>query len=122
MAYPIEFRVLVAAAYDECGSSIEVAEEYGCCESWVRRLVQRRRKNGSLAPLTPKRPDKRKLDDDDLERLGALIAAKPDMTLAELAEALGNKASVPTVWRATQALGLPLKKRPSTPPSRTGRT
>ena len=122
MAYPMEFRVLVAAAYDECGSSIEVAEEYGCCESWVRRLVQRRRKNGSLAPLTPKRPDKRKLDDDDLERLGALIAAKPDMTLAELAEALGNKASVPTVWRATRALELPLKKKRSTPPSRTGRT
>jgi transposase len=122
VAYPIEFRVLVAAAYDECGSSVEVAEEYGCCESWVRRLVQRRRKTGSLEPLTPKRPDTRKLDDDDLEQLRALIAAKPDMTLAELAEALGNKASVPTVWRATQALGLPLKKKPSTRPSRTGRT
>lgn len=122
MAYPMEFRVLVAAAYDECGSSIEVAEEYGCSESWVRRLVQRRRGSGSLAPLTPKRPDTHKLDDGDLERLRALIAAKPDMTLAELADALGNKASVPTVWRATQALGLPLKKRPSTPPSRTGPT
>src|SRR6188472_1943959 len=83
----MEFRVLVAAAYDECGSSIEVAEEYGCCESWVRRLVQRRRKTGSLQPLTPRRPDKRKLDDDDLEQLRTLIAAKPDMTLAELAEA-----------------------------------
>jgi transposase len=118
----MEFRLLVAAAYDECGSSVEVAEEYGCSESWVRRLVQRRRKNGSLAPLTPRRPDKRKLDDDDLGRLRTLIAAKPDMTLAELAGALGNKASVPTVWRATQALDLPLKKKPSTPPSRTGRT
>ena len=122
MAFPMEFRVLVAAAYDECGSSVEVAEEYNCSESWVRRLVQRRRESGSLAPLTPRRPDGRKLDDDDLEHLRGLIAAKPDMTLAELAEALGNKASVPTVWRATQALGLPLKKRPSTPPSRTGRT
>ena len=122
MAYPMEFRVLVAAAYDECGSSIEVAEEYDCSESWVRRLVQRRRVNGSLAPLTPRRPDRRKLDDDDLGLLRTLIAARPDMTLAELAEALGNKASVPTVWRATQALGLPLKKRQSTPPSRTGRT
>lgn len=122
MAYPIEFRVLVAAAYDECGSSIEVAEEYGCSESWVRRLVQRRRESGSLAPITPKRSDTRKLDDNDLEHLRTLIAAKPDMTLAELAEALGHKASVPTVWRATQALDLPLKKRPSTPPSRTGRT
>lgn len=122
MAYPMEFRVLVAAAYDECGSSAEVADDYGCSESWVRRLVQRRREGGSLAPLTPKRPDARKLDDADLERLRALIAAKPDMTLAELADALGNKASVPTVWRATQALDLPLKKRPNTPPSRTGPT
>ena len=122
MAYPMEFRVLVAAAYDECGSSIEVAEEYGCSESWVRRLVQRRRESGSLRPLTPKRPDTHKLDEADLEQLRTLIASKPDMTLAELAEALGNKASVPTVWRATQALNLPLKKRPSTPPSRTGRT
>jgi transposase len=113
-------RVAVAAAYDECGSSIEVAETFGCSDSWVRRLVQRRRERGSLEPLTPKRPDTRKLDEDDLTRLRALIAAKPDMTLGELAEALGNKASVPTVWRATQALGLPLKKRPPTPPSKTG--
>ena len=122
MAYPMEFRVRVAAAYDECGASIEVAEEYNCSESWVRRLIQRRRQTGSLQPLTPKRPDTRKLDDDDLERLRTLIESKPDMTLVELAEALGNKASVPTVWRATQALDLPLKKRPSTPPSRTGPT
>ncbi len=122
MPYPMEFRLLVAAAYDECGSSLEVAEEYGCSESWVRRLVQRRREDGSQAPRTPKRPDTRKLDDADLGQLRTLIAAKPDMTLAELAGALGNKASVPTVWRATQALGLPLKKRPSTPPSRAGRT
>lgn len=122
MAYPMEFRVLVAAAYDECGSSIEVAEEYNCSEAWVRRLIQRRRQTGSLQPLTPKRPDTRKLDGDDLERLRTLIESKPDMTLVELAEALGNKASVPTVWRATQALDLPLKKRPSTPPSRTGPT
>ena len=122
MAYPMEFRLLVAAAYDECGSSVEVAEEYGCSESWVRRLVQRRRETGSLAARTPKRPDTHKLDGDDLERLRALITAKPDMTLGELAEALGNKASVPTVWRATQSLDLPLKKRPTMPPSRTGRT
>lgn len=122
MAFPMEFRVLVAAAYDECGSSVEVAEQYNCSGSWVRRLIQRRGESGSLERLTPRRPDTRKLDDDDLEHLRELIAAKPDMTLAELAGALGNKASVPTVWRATQALGLPLKKRPSTPPSRTGRT
>ncbi len=39
-----------------------------------------------------------------------------------LDEALGHKASVPTVWRETRKQGLRLKKRPSTPPSRTGPT
>jgi len=74
VAYPMEFRQLVAAAYDQCGSSVEAAGDYGCSESWVRRLVQRRRETGSLQPLTPRRPDARKLDDDDLEHLRTLIS------------------------------------------------
>ena len=116
MPYPMQVREAVAAAYDECGSSIEVAGTFGCSESWVRRLIQRREATGSLAPLTPKRPNTSKLDDDDLAQLRTLIANKPDMTLGELAEALNHKASIPTIWRATQKLGLPLKKK-SRPPS-----
>jgi transposase len=122
MAYAMEFREAVARAYDECGSSIEVAEQFNCSESWVRRLIQRRRETGSLAPRPLRRPNNNKLNKDDLERLRTLIRRTPDMTLAELAEALGYKVSVPTVWRATQALGLPLKKSPNMPPSRIVRT
>ena len=124
MPYPMAFRIAVASDYDLSGSSIETAESFGCSEAWVRRLIQRRRETGSLelAPRKPRTPDTYKLDADDLDKLAGLIAAKPDMTLAELSEALGNKASVPTVWRATRKLGLRLKKRPCTPPSRTART
>jgi transposase len=123
MAYAMEFRRAVAKAYDECGSSIEVAEQFECSESWVRRLIQRRRESGgSLEPRPPRRPHNNKLDEHDLDRLAGLIRRTPDLTLAELAEALGNKVSVPTVWRATQTLGLVLKKSPSSPPSRTART
>jgi transposase len=118
----MELRRAVARAYDGCGSSDEVAADFGCSASWVRRLIQRRRDTGSLEPLPPRRPDNTKLGDPELERLRALIAATPDLTLAELAGALGNAASVPTVWRATQRLKLPLKKSPPTPPSRTGPT
>jgi transposase len=116
----MEFRVAVANAYDDCGSSDEVAEMFDCSASWVRRLIQRRREDGSLAPRPLKLPNNNKLDEPDLQRLRELIADQPDMTLAELAAALNNKVSVPTVWRATQALNLPLKKKRSTPPSRTG--
>ena len=122
MAYSMEFRLAVATAYEACGSSIEVAEEFGCCEAWVRRLMQRARETGSLAPRPPRRPDNRKLDDADLQKLANLIAATPDMTLAELAAALGNKVSVPTVLRAQRKLGLTRKKSRSTPPSRIERT
>jgi transposase len=118
----MEFRIAVASDYDLTGSSIATAETFGCCEAWVRRLIQRRRETGSLELPPRKKPDTCKLGADDLERLAKLIKDKPDMTLAELAEALGQKASVPTVWRATCRLGLRLKKRPSTPPNRTART
>jgi transposase len=122
MAYSMEFRRAVAKAYEECGSSIEVAEQFECSESWVRRLIQRRRESGSLEPRPPKLPNNNKLDGHDLDRLAELIRKTPDMTLAELAGALDKKVSVPTVWRATQALGLVLKKSPSSPPSRTAPT
>jgi transposase len=122
MVYSIEFRCAVAKAHEECGSSQEVAEQFGCSESWVRRLVQIQRQTGSLEPRQQKMPDRRKFLPKDDAQLRALIAATPDMTLGELAAALTNKVSVATVWRATQRLQLPLKKSPSTPPNRTGRT
>jgi len=122
MAYAMEFREAVARAHDESRSSQEVAEQFGCSESWVRRLIQRRRETGSLAPRPLKLPNNNKLEEKDLKRLQELIRQSPDMTLAELAAALDDKVSVPTVWRATQALGLPLKKSPCMPPSRTART
>ena len=122
MAYSIEFRRAVAKAHEECGSSREVAEQFCCSESWVRRLVQRQRETGSLEPLPPRLPDNNKLDDADLDQLRKLIDQTPDMTLGELAEAMASKVSVPTIWRATQKLRLPFKKSPSTPLNRTGRT
>jgi transposase len=124
MAYSMEFRVAVAKAYDECLSSADVAEQFGCSASWVRRLIQRRRLTDSLAPLPQRRADTRRLREPDLARLGDLVRRAPDLTLAELAAALGAgaKASVSTVWRATRKLGLTLKKSRRTRPNRTGRT
>ena len=121
-SYSMEFRIAVAKAYDECASSLEVAERFNCSASWVRRLIQRRGLTDSLEPLPHQHPDTRKLREAELEQLRQLIGKKPDMTLGELAEALGHIASVPTVFRATRKLGLPLKKSPDTPPSRTGPT
>ena len=120
-AYSMEYRRLVAAAYDACGSSADVAEEFDCSAAWVRRLIQRRRETGSLEPRPPQRPDNRKLKEEELVELAALIDDKPDQTLEELAQALSKKVSVATIHRATKKLQRPLKKSPSTRPNRNGR-
>jgi transposase len=118
MPYSMDFRIAVARAYDECGSSTEVAEEYGCSASWVRRLVQQQRQRGTLEPLSPaRRDDQRTYDDADEQRIRELIKARPDATLAEVAEAIAKPAHVATVSRTLARLGLPRKKSPRTPSS-----
>lgn len=73
MAYSMEFRAAVAKAYDECGSSGEVAGQFECSGSWVRRLIQRRGLTDSLAPLPRRRADTRKLREPELDRLAELV-------------------------------------------------
>lgn len=121
-AYSMDFRIAVARAYDACGSSLHVSKQFGCSESWVRRLMQRYRETGSLEPQPHYVPSNSKLTERDMDKIQKLIRKQPDMTLAELAEALNNKVSVPTVWRATRTLGMTLKKSPSSPRNKTGRT
>src|SRR5690606_686851 len=108
--YPMEYRIAVANAYDECGSSIEVAERFGCSQAWVRRLIQRRRETGSLAPKPPRLPDNHKLDDVELEKVRTLIEQRRDMTLAELVDVLDHKIGITTAWRTMRRLKLTRKK------------
>jgi transposase len=125
MPYSMDFRRAVARAYDGCGSSTEVAGQFGCSASWVRRLVQRRAAHGGVlrAPAKPaRRGDQRAYDDADEQTIRELIRRRPDATLAEVAEALGKPAHPGTVSRTLARLGLPRKKSPRTPPSNTART
>jgi transposase len=123
MAYSMDFRHAVARAYDDCDCSTEVAEQFGCSASWVRRLIQHRRERGTLEPRsTARKDDQRTYDDADEAAIRELIKTRPDATLLEVAEAIGKPAHAGTVSRTLGRLGLPRKKSPSTPPSRTGRT
>ena len=123
MPYSMDFRRAVAAAHDACGSSAEVAEAFGCSESWVRRLIQHRRDRGTIEPLsTARRGDQRAYDDADELAIRALIKRRPDATLAEVAAAIGKPAHPATVSRTLARLDLPRKKSRRTPPSRTAPT
>jgi transposase len=123
MAYSMDYRIAVARAYDECRSSIDVAEQFGCSASWVRRLIQQRRERRTLEPLSSARHgDQRIYDDADERKIRELIKAKPDATLAEVAEALNKPVHPATVSRTLARLKLPRKKSPRMPPSRIGPT
>lgn len=119
MAYSMDYRRAVAAAYGGCGSSAEVAEQFGCSESWVRRLVQRRRESGTLQPKsTARRTAPRAYGDEDERKIRELIRDRPDATLAEVVEAVGKAVHPATASRTLARLGLPRKKSPRTPASK----
>ena len=123
MAYSMDLRERVARAHAECGSSAEVAETFGCSEAWVRRVTQRLRQTGTVAPRSTARTgDQRAYDDEDEAKIRALIRERPDATLAEVAEAVGKPASLGTVSRTLKRLKLPRKKSRRTPPSGTAPT
>jgi transposase len=122
-AYSMDLRERVVAACDEgLDTRAEVAERFSVSESWVRRLLQRRRETGSMAPKRHGGGQRPAFDSESLERLRQAVAERPDATLAELRDAVGATCGITAVYGATVALGLTHKKSRSTPPSRTDPT
>ena len=128
-ALSVDLRERVAAAWDAGQTRGQIARRFGVSESWVGKLMRRRREAGSLAakPRSGGR-GRLKLGLAGLGRLKAAAEARPDATLAELRDGLasagGPVVSPTTVCRALgpRGLDLPLKKSRRGRPSRTGRT
>jgi transposase len=100
---------------------LEVAVKHDVSLAWVRRLKQRRRETGEIAPRRPikKTPPKWHAYAD---RLVKLVEEYPDITLRELREELGVKVSLQTLSVALRQLKFTLKKKSSAPANRTVRT
>jgi len=109
-AYSMDLRTRVLKDSDGGLSSKELAERYHVSRAWVDALKQRRRETGAFAPLRPVKFRGRALTTTDLDRLAALVAARPDATLAEIREALRTAAGLTTIWRALNQLDFTLKK------------
>ena len=107
--YSMDLRERVFKAYQQSGDADDVAATFGVSRAWVHRLAQRQRETKSLAPRQQTKFRKRLLADLET-RLRALVAAKPDATLAELRAALPTSAAVSTLWTELDRLGLTVKK------------
>lgn len=108
-AYSMDLRTRVLAALDAGDATAAVADRFCVSPAWVRRLVQRRRQTGEVAPRT-RTPRVSKLQAYH-DRIRERLAADPDRTLAELRADLGVAVALSTLWVAVRRLGYTLKKR-----------
>lgn len=119
--YSMDLRRRVLAGCDAGLGTAAVAGKFSVSPSWVRRLKQRRRETGETAPR-PRRNGRRPKLAEHHGRIRELVAAAPDLTLAELRQRLGVAVALATLWAALRAPGLTLKKKSGGPRSRTGPT
>lgn len=109
-AYSMDLRERVLQDADAAMGTREVALKYRVSESWVRRLKQRRREHGEIAPRPPRNGVQPKWL-PHAQRIEQLVEEQPDITLRELRDALGQEISVPTLSRALRQLQLTFKKK-----------
>jgi transposase len=86
----------------------------------VKKLLQQRRRTNDLGHRHRYSGRKARILPEYREGLLALVAAQPDLTLAQIKEKLSMACTVPAVHQALVALGLTYKKRRSMPPSKAG--
>ena len=119
--YSLDLRQRMVRAVEAGASRRATAAQFVVSPSCVIKLVQRWRRKGTLAP-EPRRGGRRAKLADHAELVHALLAATPDITIAELKSSLaaaGIAVSPSAISRFLKACGLTRKKRPRTPPSRT---
>lgn len=122
-AYSLDLRQRVLDAVDAGKlNRLEIARLFSVSPSWIRRLVRRRREDGTIAPREQQHGPLPKLDETLQQQLRALVREDSDATIAELRERLPIQVGMSTVWRALVRLQLPRKKSRCTPASRIGPT
>jgi transposase len=120
-AYSRDLRERVVAACDEgMETHIEIAERFCVSTAWIRRLLQRRRETGSIAPKPRGGGQPAAFQGEAAQRLRQAVADHPDATLKELAQFCGVACSTSATDRTLRRLKLPRKKKNPVPPSRTG--
>jgi transposase len=122
--YSVDLRARIVRAVEAGMSRRAAAAKFEVSVSCVVKLLQRWRDKGTLEPDRIGGAKRLPLA-AHAEQVHALLAAAPDLTIAELRSRLmdqGVTTSRSALGRFLVAAGLTRKKRPNTPPSRTGRT
>jgi transposase len=109
-AYSMDLRERVWADCQAGMKTPAVAQKYSVSQSWVRRLKQRHRGNGSLAPRPPS-PGRPVILAPHDARVRELVRDDPDATLAELRTRLGVRVSTSALAEYLRRIKLSFKKK-----------
>ena len=124
-AYSDDLRRKLIEAHQQGEGSLEVlARRFHVSVGWARKVSATYRRSGSWArpPSGPRGP-RSKFTVEIRRQVGEWIAEQPDLTLHELQsrlhEELRLRASIGRLWSLLREMGLGMKKKRSTPPSKT---
>jgi transposase len=125
-AYSLDLRQKILRACDQhLGSQPRIAALFGVSQSFVEKLLRRRRTTGQIAPCPHGGGRKAHCDEAALTCVRRLAHEQSDATLEELCVRMqaeqGLRVSVPTMSRSVTSLELPRKNSRSTPASGTPR-
>ena len=123
-AYSLDLRERVVSAYEDGVETIsELSEQFLVSESFIKRMLAKKRGSGDLAPRGHGGGQRKRLSDKHRKWLLKSVLATPDITLSELqTRLLAEKTvavSVPTLSRELRKLDLRRKKNRWSLPSET---
>jgi transposase len=122
-AYPMELRQRIVDALDRgVGSAPQVARLFRVAVNSVYNLVRLRDETGTLRPRPNPGGRAPAIPPERYDEVRQLLAAQPDLTLAQLRDRLGIACSEAAVCRTLKKLGLTRKKKLCTRPNSNGPT
>ena len=108
----LDLRERIVAAYDAGGATREmVAGRFRVSVGMVKKLLQQRRRLGVIGPQHHRAGRKPRLLPAHRAQLRRHLAAKPDLTLAELWTAIGLDCTLPAIHHVLADMGLTFKKK-----------
>lgn len=117
----MKVREIIVADYDDGMNVASISRAVRVSTSAIYRLLEKRRKTGSIEPSYENCGRQSEVTPEKLTKMEALIAKNPDITLAEIKEAMHlsiRKSEISNLLR--NKLGLRYKKRWYMPANETG--
>lgn len=118
---PMEIRKIIIADYDDDMQVKSISQAVRVSTSAIYRLLEKRRKTGTIKPSYEKIGRQSEVTQDKLIKMNALVTENPDITLTEIKEAMHlsiKKSEISNILR--NKLGLRYKKRWYMPANGTG--